>query len=468
MPKTYLFSLLSGLTEISIGLKQKNVNGKLLELKFYQLYADCTKILVSLNKEFLMTIRMDKLIKSIATALDIVEGELLGASSHHGKRIACLSAAMGRYLGINDAVITGLTASALLHDNALTEYILSERQGKHHDPAMKLHCELGQKNVDTLQLHPDVNDCVLYHHERADGGGPYKKKAGQYPLGAEIIHIADSIDVVNHLQRLPEEKLPKIRQYIVENIGKSYIDSAADAMLNVLDEEMLLSLRDDRIMETSNRFIPPWTVNTNEDAIINLAGFVCRIIDYKSVFTQRHSTQIANKAWLMGGYYGYDASLRTQLYLAAAFHDIGKLTTPTHILEKPGKLTDEEFRIIKEHVHTTYDLLKDINGFEQICEWASNHHEKLDGTGYPFRKKADELDFNSRLIACLDVYQALSEERPYHPGRDHAAAMEILFRMGDQGFLDSSIIKDLNEALAEYSCADVPPPFPGKNIRMAS
>jgi HD-GYP domain-containing protein (c-di-GMP phosphodiesterase class II) len=128
------------------------------------------------------------------------------------------------------------------------------------------------------------------------------------------------------------------------------------------------------------------------------------------------------------------------------------------ILEKPDKLTDEEFRVIHEHVRITYELLKDIDGFEQICGWASNHHEKLDGTGYPFGKKANELDFNSRLIACLDVYQAVSEERPYHPGQDHAATMKILRRMADQGRLDASIVKDLDEVMAEYSGRDTPPP----------
>jgi HD-GYP domain-containing protein (c-di-GMP phosphodiesterase class II) len=210
---------------------------------------------------------------------------------------------------------------------------------------------------------------------------------------------------------------------------------------------MLFSLRDDRIMDTIGRFISPWTVDITEGAIMNLAGFVCRIIDYKSMFTRRQSAQIANKAWLMGGYYGYDSILRTQVYLAAAFHDIGKLTTPLQILEKQDKLTDEEYGIIKEHVHITYELLKDINGFERICDWASNHHEKLNGTGYPFRKKADELDFNSRLIACLDVYQAVSEERPYHPERDHKTTMAILYDMVGNGHLDEKIVRDMDKAL---------------------
>jgi HD-GYP domain-containing protein (c-di-GMP phosphodiesterase class II) len=312
--------------------------------------------------------------------------------------------------------------------------------------------------VDTLQFKADAGGFVLYHHERADGTGPFERKAGQYPVGAEIIRVADSIDVANHLQRLPAAGLPELRGYIAGNIGRDYTDRAADAMLNILDEGMLLSLRDDRIVETADRFIPPWTVDMDKGVVLELAGFVSRIIDYKSVFTRRHSTQIANKAWLMGGHYGYDSTLRTELYLAAALHDIGKLATPAAILEKPGKLTDEEFRVIQDHVRMTYELLKDINGFEQIRDWASSHHEKLDGTGYPFKKKAEEMDFNSRLLACLDIYQAVSEERPYHPGRNHADTMKILADMAGAGFVDGGITRDLDTALAEYDGGDIPPP----------
>jgi HD-GYP domain-containing protein (c-di-GMP phosphodiesterase class II) len=147
--------------------------------------------------------------------------------------------------------------------------------------------------------------------------------------------------------------------------------------------------------------------------------------------------------------YRYSGSLRAQVYLAAALHDIGKLATPTSILEMPGPLTHEEFAVINEHVHLTYKLLKDIDGLENISTWAFNHHEKLDGSGYYFGRGADELDFNSRLLACLDIYQALTEERPYHTGKDHKATMEILFDMGRRGLLDTGIIRDLDAALGK-------------------
>jgi len=404
------------------------------------------------------TVRIDSLIKSITTALDIVESDLLGASTNHGKRIAILCAKMGKILGKNPKEITALTICAQLHDNALTEYILSERKDGKHDPAMKKHCEFGQRNVDALHFKTNVKNFILYHHERANGTGPFGIREGEGPLEAELIAIADSIDVAHHLQRLEPENLPAIRNTIVEKTGKSYSKIAAETMLEILDSPTILSLKDNIIKQTALEILPPWTVDIQTETIFGLAGFMARIIDYKSVFTQKHSTQIANKAWFMGKYYKYESQKLAELYLAAAIHDLGKLAVPSEILEKPGKLSDEEFEIIKKHVSTTWELLSDIEGFETICQWASNHHEKLDGSGYPFGKKAAELDFNSRLLACLDLYQAISEERPYHSGRSHGDTMQIIYEMANKGKIDGDITKDIDIALAPYDGKDLPSP----------
>ncbi|MDR1379515.1 MAG: HD domain-containing protein [Synergistaceae bacterium] len=401
-----------------------------------------------------MEIRIDQLIKAIATALDIVEGELLGASTHHGKRIAVLAAAMGIDLGLNKDHLSAMTTCALFHDNALTEHILAEQEGDR--PSMYLHCERGQSNVEMLPFKVDVSGYILYHHECADGNGVFGKKEGEYPLEAELIAISDMIDIDHHLQRLSFDTLPNLRSLIADDAGKRFTKRAARALLSILDENMLFLLRDDRIAETAEQVIPTFILDLKVNEIIGIAEIIARIIDYKSRFTRRHTSQIANRAWLMGGYYGYDDALRVQLYLAAALHDLGKLATPTHILEKPGKLDQEEFAIIKEHVRHTYELLKDIDGFEQIRDWASNHHEKLDGTGYPFGKGADALDFNSRMMACIDIYQAVSESRPYHEQRGHPETMVILYDMAQKGFIDGTIVKDLDVVMAPYSNRDIP------------
>jgi HD-GYP domain-containing protein (c-di-GMP phosphodiesterase class II) len=399
---------------------------------------------------------MDQLVRAISVALDVVEGELLGASTHHGKRIAVLSVAMGRHFGMDGTFLTSLATCALFHDSALTEYILSEQ--RENDPAMKLHCEYGQRNAEAFLLNRDVSGFVLYHHERADGKGPFGRKEGEFPLGAEIIAIADMLDVMNHLQTISPRALADIRKRIAEETGTRYTGRAAEAMLAVLDEDMLSRLRDEHIPETVEQVIPLWQADIEDMSVFRIAELAAHIIDYKSVFTKRHSVQVANKAWLMGEYYSYDKLQKAQLYLAAALHDLGKLATPSDILEKPGKLTDEEFATIKDHVRLTQEMLKGVSGFESVCAIASGHHEKLDGTGYHLGKKAEELSFDARIVACLDIYQAVSETRPYHAGRSHEETMPILYDMARQGFIDGKIVGDIDTIMAEYSNKDAPLP----------
>jgi len=398
---------------------------------------------------------MDELIQAIAVALETVEIKLLGASENHGKRIAVLCSMMGKELGLSTDDIKVITTCALFHDNALTEYILSERAtGQTKEINLKLHCIYGQRNIESLLFGTSASDekeYVLYHHEQAEGGGPFGKKEGEFPLGAELIAIADMVDVKYHLQRVDLSELPSIRDQIASQCGILYTKTATDAMLAILNEDTLEKLRDENIYDSAAKLIPEWEVGIKDEALIRIADLSAKIIDYSCTFTKRHSVQIAEMTGLMSRYYGFDSTKRVKAYLAASLHDIGKLATPAEILEKPSKLTPEEYKVIQEHVKGTYDMLKPVTGFEDICIWASNHHEKLDGSGYWAGKNADDLDFVSRLIVCADIYQGISEARPYHPGRDHKETMTIVWDMAGKGFIDSTIVKDIDIIMAEYS-----------------
>ena len=204
--------------------------------------------------------------------------------------------------------------------------------------------------------------------------------------------------------------------------------------------------------------MPSWEVNINEACVTCLADFISHVIDNKSIFTRKHTSQIANRAWLMATHYGYTKEEKDALYLAASLHDIGKMATPIGILEKPGKLSKDEFKIIKTHVKSTYDWLSEIPGFGLMRDWAAFHHEKLDGSGYPFGKKGIELDFNARLIACLDIYQAAGEKRPYHDARSHEETMLILYEMAGNSSIDSNIVKDIDTIMKQFSMKDAPAP----------
>ena len=112
--------------------------------------------------------------------------------------------------------------------------------------------------------------------------------------------------------------------------------------------------------------------------------------------------------------------------IAGDLHDVGKLKVPKAILEKPGRLTDEERNIIKEHPYNTRLVLMPIQGFGKIADWAGYHHEKLNGNGYPFHFGADVLDTGSRILAVADIFSAITERRPYRDSMPKEKAMSVL------------------------------------------
>lgn len=100
---------------------------------------------------------------------------------------------------------------------------------------------------------------------------------------------------------------------------------------------------------------------------------------------------------------------------------------------------------MKNHAYYTYEILNSIRGFEDICRWASYHHEKLNGKGYPFGKTGEELDEKERLMGCIDIYQALTEKRPYKEGMSHEGSINIMKDMAHNNFIDLKIVEDIDE-----------------------
>jgi len=168
------------------------------------------------------------------------------------------------------------------------------------------------------------------------------------------------------------------------------------------------------------------------------------IVDSNSTFTAVHSSGLSDKVGKICEFYQFDNEKTKKMLIAANLHDIGKLAIPNSILDKNGKLTDDEFALIKSHTYYTRAALEKIDGFEDITNWAANHHEKLDGNGYPYGLNAKEISFESRLMGCLDMYQALTETRPYREGLGHEKTMSILYEHAQKGFIDTQIVKDID------------------------
>jgi HD-GYP domain-containing protein (c-di-GMP phosphodiesterase class II) len=164
------------------------------------------------------------------------------------------------------------------------------------------------------------------------------------------------------------------------------------------------------------------------------------MIDFRSRFTSTHSSGVAASATILAKLFGLTEMEIGLMEIAGNLHDIGKMAIPNQILEKPGKLTREEFAVIRQHTYLTYTILNSIGGIQQIVEWAAFHHEKLDGSGYPFHVDAQKIGIGSRIMAVADIFTALAENRPYREAMDTDGVMGIIRKLSENRQLDSRVV----------------------------
>lgn len=145
-------------------------------------------------------------------------------------------------------------------------------------------------------------------------------------------------------------------------------------------------------------------------------------IDAKSKWTAGHSERVTNYALAIAKEMGVDGGNLELLRTAGLLHDIGKIGTYDAILDKPGKLTGEEFELVKRHPLQAEMILSPIKGLEEVIPIIRSHHEKLDGTGYPDGLKGDEIPLLSKILCVVDSYDSMTSDRPYRPspGREYA------------------------------------------------
>ena len=404
-----------------------------------------------------MRFYLNDMLYAISYALDNVEREYRGISLHHAERVAYMSVQMGRAYGLDTTELMHLAVVGVLHDNAFTEYltlldrmpdILDEHPNMSLDEmaaAMRPHCEIGERNVSVLPFYPKVKNAVLYHHEFADGSGAFGIPSGETPLFARFLQLSDQLDNKFIMEYVDDTTYKKIVEYLEANVDHLFTREMVDLFRAAFPEPMKGVLSYARIRQLLQGDLPHVLGEYSAADVRGLATVIAQIIDYKSKFTCTHSLGIAQKSSEIGEYLGYDEELCTKLYLAGALHDVGKLTIPTDILEKPDRLTDREFSVMKTHAIASWNILRTIDGLDDVVEWACLHHEKLNGTGYPFGRTADQLCRNARLLCCTDIYQALREERPYKEAISHREAMKIMREMVADGLIDGDLTNALDQ-----------------------
>ncbi|MCM1299639.1 MAG: HD domain-containing protein [Firmicutes bacterium] len=410
-----------------------------------------------------MKLDLTDMLYALSAALDSIETELLGLETGHGHRVAYLSMLMGRGAGYSDEELRDFVGCCILHDNALTEYIHEELAKSENlkllptlptvsdleeFPISSRHSVIGERNLRLMPFRTNVSDVILYHHENADGSGDIGKTAAETPLMSQILRLADSADMTSRLSVMSEAEFNGLCQRVRSRVGTLFSKEAAELFFDCVSFERIREMQEKTPIRLLRNQLPTEPAEYSDAEIHSIAELFARIVDYKSEFTEKHSMGVARLAERMAEYFGYGPEKKLRFFLAGALHDIGKLTVPNNILEKPDKLTSEEFSAMKQHAAATRKILSGIKDIPDIIRWASNHHEKLNGSGYPCGLTADELSSEERLMTCIDIYQALTEPRPYKQGMPHERAVSVMKDMAAKGELDADMVKAVETELA--------------------
>ncbi len=201
-------------------------------------------------------------------------------------------------------------------------------------------------------------------------------------------------------------------------------------------------------------FLQQREVDTED--LLSISSHLCdtaekfaQIVDAKSPYTAEHSVGVAQLARYLGEKAKLSNDTCNKIEVAGLFHDLGKLQIPNSILDKTGSLNQDDISYMRHHSYASFTILQNIEGMEEIAQWASNHHEALDGSGYPFRRTASELSIESRIIIISDIFQAMAQDRPYRKAHSLSCIIHHLKEGVTNGRLDGDIVSLVEDNQAE-------------------
>jgi putative nucleotidyltransferase with HDIG domain len=446
-------------------------------------------------------IALSEVVASLSRALDLTEGQPLG----HSVRACLIGMRLGEELGLGDEQLAALYYALLLKDagcssNASRMAALFGSDDQVVKPQLKVvdwdqkmrlaletwrhtglkaslfsrmgyflgiarqenmtkeiiaaRCERGADIARRLGFPGDTVRAIHSLDEHWNGNGyPEGTRGEEIPLFARILNIAQTAEVF-----LARGGSAAALHVLEERRGRWFDPRLVDRVLRWrTDRAWWDSVSAPEIMDRVTALEPAAQVRVVNDAGLDqVAEAFAEIIDAKSPFTYAHSTNVARYACTIGERLGFDTISMQRTRRAGLLHDIGKVGVSNRILDKNGPLADDERAAIQSHPAYTWEILGRVSAFASFARQAATHHEKLDGTGYPWRLGSDELDAPSRALVVADIYEALTADRPYRAGMSPERALSILDK--ERGTkLDADAVDALAASVAPAAGSDTNP-----------
>jgi HD-GYP domain-containing protein (c-di-GMP phosphodiesterase class II) len=394
------------------------------------------------------SINIGSLMLSLSDALDLVSPSL----SSHQLRTAYICVELGKSMRLSEERLAKLFVAASLHDiGALTS---GEKVAVHDSQTQDLqpHCLRGAMLFQDLPWLDGISWAIERHHTPwTDLGEPLD---APFVLEAQLIYLADLVERSVDRGRYILHQNDGLTASIRDLSGSTFHPDVVDRFMAVsASDEFWLDLTSPRLYEHLLRGSPFQDMPATRENLRQVAQLFRNIVDFRSSFTATHSAGVTQCAGMLACRSGFSDEDVFLMELAASLHDLGKVVIPNSILEKPAGLSREEFAVMRQHTYWTYTLLHTIGGFERVAEWAAFHHEKLDGSGYPFRLPARRISAGSRIMAVADVSTALIEDRPYRKGLAKDRVILLLRQKVGASHLDPAMAELLYDHYGEVEGA---------------
>jgi HD-GYP domain-containing protein (c-di-GMP phosphodiesterase class II) len=393
-----------------------------------------------------ITVNLGNLVLSLSDAMDLASPLLI----QHQQRTALVAWEMGKAARLSNERLERLFIAALLHDIGAfsLEEKISLRNFAFED--LEEHCIRGELLLNNIPWLKDSARIIRFHHTEWQ----HWEESIEIPivLESQLLELADylerSINREQYILHQHEDIIAKIESLS----GSSLHPQVVDLLISVShSEEFWLDLVSPRLYSLLLNEGPFRKLEIDYPDISIIAELFRNIIDFRSRFTSTHSSGVAASASMLAKLFGLTDAEIGLMEVAGNLHDLGKLAIPNSILDKPGNLNKEEMSVMKSHTYYTYLIINSIGGLKQIAEWAAYHHEKLDGSGYPFHCEAGELCTGARILMVADIFTALAEDRPYRKGMSKEGIIEIIKQFADRRLLDTRIVNLLFENYNEIS-----------------
>ena len=382
-------------------------------------------------------VKLLNLLLSLSDALDLASPEL----SQHQLRTAFVSWEIAKAIGLAAEDTNDLFIASLLHDvGALTtDEKLEVRLGRLDAPDR--HCYLGEKLLKQVPMFSDPAKIVGCHHNFYRDK-VYEQLSPTIALSGQILLLADTLERAIDRHKFILHQDQNLNEYI-QSLSGTHIQPEIVGVFRSLSlrEDFWLDLVSPRLYSILLNNGPCGTIEVELSQLLVISEMFRNMIDFRSRFTATHSSGVAAAAAVLSQAFGFTQIEVELMEVAGNLHDLGKMAIPNYILDKPDKLTADEFAIMRQHSYYTYTILTTIGGIQSIAEWAAFHHEHLDGSGYPFHLDGKNLSINSRIMAVADIFTALAEQRPYRQSllsRDKI--LSILKDQVTRNWLDANIV----------------------------